>query len=220
MACTQLQQTARYVCEYPNDVSPEEREAIDVVLGYDRLADDYNPLSSDDVKNWFNWKATDTQIADYRRVWVAQGLRHPDAYLQSVFSTSFPYLSTAGNLQGDFFLADEEHGCTALLHRPECLSGIYDASVSLYGAWLELPVLSWLMKAVLYCLWLPCLCLYCCVRTRSCFLPFFVPVLLSLAACVVGPLFLARYALPLVFTAPLMVGLIFVREAQHVRGRG
>ncbi len=45
-----MQQTARYLKEYPDDVTKEEAKAIDGVMKYDEIADLYNPELSDPVK--------------------------------------------------------------------------------------------------------------------------------------------------------------------------
>lgn len=45
-----FQQTARYVKEYGDEISEEEREIIAKVLDYDSLAEIYEPMTADPVK--------------------------------------------------------------------------------------------------------------------------------------------------------------------------
>ena len=74
--------TARYVKDYPNDVTDSEREIIDRTLQYDTLAERYNPVFADTVKNYCNVTGA-RAFVDYFKVWVKQGLRHPDAYFKA-----------------------------------------------------------------------------------------------------------------------------------------
>ena len=46
-----FQQTARYVKEYDDEITYDEKQAIDKILGYDTLASRYEPEKSDAVKN-------------------------------------------------------------------------------------------------------------------------------------------------------------------------
>ncbi len=51
-----FQQTGRYVLTYSDEVTDQERQAIDKILDYDSLSDGYNPLLADYVKIHFEKK--------------------------------------------------------------------------------------------------------------------------------------------------------------------
>ena len=55
---TLFQQTARHVLYYPDDVTEDEREAIDALLEYDNLAHQYTFNFQDEVKYRYNLDAT------------------------------------------------------------------------------------------------------------------------------------------------------------------
>ena len=74
--------TARYVKDYPQDVTDAERAVIDKTLQYDTLAERYKPIFADPVKNYSNIEGMHGFI-DYFKVWVKQGFRHPDAYVKA-----------------------------------------------------------------------------------------------------------------------------------------
>lgn len=79
-----FQQTARYVRHHPDDVTPQEREAIDNLLGYDTLSDRYQFDSADPVKGYQELaKKPDRVYLEYLRAWLAQGLRHPMTYFHA-----------------------------------------------------------------------------------------------------------------------------------------
>ncbi|MCR5294994.1 MAG: DUF6020 family protein [Lachnospiraceae bacterium] len=82
-----FQQTARCVKIYGEEVSDEEREAIDMVLPYDRLAGLYNPRISDPVKN--EYKKDDSKLPAYFKAWFAGFLRHPLCYISATWEQNY-----------------------------------------------------------------------------------------------------------------------------------
>lgn len=89
-----FQQTARYAVEHSDDVTDEEWQAIDAVLDCSNLADRYQWNVSDPVKA--KAKTGDkAALAEYFKVWAAQGLRHPVCYIESFLDQSFGYWSLA-----------------------------------------------------------------------------------------------------------------------------
>ena len=50
---SQMQQTARYIRDYGNEVTDDERTAIEKVLDYDAIAQSYMPELSDGVKQYY-----------------------------------------------------------------------------------------------------------------------------------------------------------------------
>ena len=87
-----FQQTARIVREHPEDISETERETIDKVLEYDRLADEYNPDTADQVKNLYRQDATSQELMDYFKIWTGLALRHPDTCFQATYGNYYQYL--------------------------------------------------------------------------------------------------------------------------------
>lgn len=86
-----FQQTARFVREYPDDLTEEEKGIIDKVLDYDTLAARYNPELSDAVKNEYNQYATEADLKAYFGVWFQGLFRHPDSYVQATFHNIYGY---------------------------------------------------------------------------------------------------------------------------------
>lgn len=86
-----FQQTARYVRDHGNEVTEEEREAIDRVLDYQAIAEKYKPDISDDVKATFREQATGEDLADYFRAWAGMLLKHPGTYIQATMNNYYQY---------------------------------------------------------------------------------------------------------------------------------
>ena len=90
-----FQQTARYVKYHESDVTDEEKDAIDTILTYDTLADRYNPILSDKVKNEYNKYATNEELMDYFKVWFEMLWKHPMTYVNATVSNVYGYFYPA-----------------------------------------------------------------------------------------------------------------------------
>lgn len=88
-----IQQVARVATAYPEDITDEEREAIDsfLLVGWDDMSENYNPYISDPV-TLYNVKDK-TKSIDFIKAWVSIGLRHPLVYLNAFFSLESGWIS-------------------------------------------------------------------------------------------------------------------------------
>lgn len=86
-----IQQTARYVTEYGDEVTKEEQAAIDEVLVYEDIPEDYNPELSDPVKKKWRQDYTQEELSAYYRVWFQMFWKHPDVYVESIFHNTYQY---------------------------------------------------------------------------------------------------------------------------------
>ena len=88
-----LQQTGRFVRDFGDEVTDEERAVIDRVVQYDRLAEAYTPWLADPIKSYINREdATDADRAAYRQVWMAQTLRHPVNALEAFVNLNYGWV--------------------------------------------------------------------------------------------------------------------------------
>lgn len=86
-----FQQTARYVKYYNNEVTEEEKKAINNVLSYDIIQRVYIPTISDPVKGTYNKNATKEDLYAYFKVWAIQFTKHPGVYLQATINNIYGY---------------------------------------------------------------------------------------------------------------------------------
>lgn len=89
-----FQQTARYVKEHGDEVTEEERMAIDGVLNYDYLAEHYDPDLSDPIKG--TYKNDDSKLPAYIKVWFQMFFKHPMTYIEATLSNSYSYFYPNG----------------------------------------------------------------------------------------------------------------------------
>ena len=104
-----FQQTARYVKLYGNEVTEEERAAIDAVLPFDKLAEAYKPRISDPVKGMY--KEDNSKLGPYFKVWFAQFKKHPLCYVFATWEQNYYlFVTEADNVSLYSDLETEDYG--------------------------------------------------------------------------------------------------------------
>lgn len=91
MLSVPFQQTARYIKYYENEITEDEKEAINQILDYSVLAEKYDPDSSDPVKDTFNEGASTKDLIRYFKVWFQMLLKHPGTYIQATMNNYYLY---------------------------------------------------------------------------------------------------------------------------------
>ena len=100
-----FQQTARYIKYHGDEVTEEEKEAIDKVLDYEIIGKKYDPNLSDPVKVTFRQESTSEDLKNYFKVWLSMGLKHPGEYIQSFIANTYQYyyVEFLNNREGLYF---------------------------------------------------------------------------------------------------------------------
>lgn len=86
-----FQQTARTVRDHEDEITDEEREAIDRFLDYDSMAENYDPLLSDPIKDNSKPGASREDIIDYFVTWFKMFFKYPITYVEAAIGQSFGY---------------------------------------------------------------------------------------------------------------------------------
>ena len=93
-----FQQTARYVKEYPEDVTETEKNVIDKMLVYDTLAERYEADRSDSVKDKMNKYISKADLKEYFAVWFQMFKKHPLLYVEATLNNYYAYIYPGGKL--------------------------------------------------------------------------------------------------------------------------
>lgn len=228
-----IQQTARTVARHGDTIPAAERAAIDAVLPYDRLAEIYDPRTSDRVKARLKKDATRAQKVAYGRVWLAQFVRHPGTYLAATANNTFPYFAPLNTVNYprdleqtgriDAYLAQSVPGTTreqveqivGRFHPPSTLRPVRTtvndmATVAMKG--------NLVASMAFYCSWLPLFTLGYAFRRRNWMLALStVPQFVYLLILVAGPVPGMRYMVPMILGSVLVVGLTMTPIAWQSR---
>lgn len=203
MLSVPFQQTARYLQLYRQDLSQEEKAAIEAVLGdVETVAARYDPASSDPVKALFRKEASAGEIFTYFSVWLRDFFRHPavyvEAFLVHIYGWFSPSVSNSIRYEAAYDLISQD--------------GLFpNASKILifYYRFLERITPISILENTGASVWaLFFLTFY--QKTRngktSCIVT--LPLWISLLICMASPGFFKhpRYAFPILFTMPFLYG--------------
>lgn len=209
MLAIPFQQTARYILECKDEISPEEQEAIGRVLDYDALQNSWYPYNADGPKALYKHDATSDDLRAYLLTWARQGIRHPGVYLRAV-----PYqlgFYSVGSLvsYGPVFTkwgGAAQYGGKDVLGAygeqvPTAANRIADFAYR--GVVGHAPMLPLLNDFCILVYWLPLLAFYWTDKSRAAertrLLIELAPLVLGAATLVLSPIFHMRYGYQNIF---------------------
>ena len=207
-----VQQTARYLKDYPEDVTPNEQKVLKSTFNnYKNLSKLYNPNIADPVK--FNMK-DNFNTGAYLKAWLSMGLRHPKVYLEAAYAGTYFYYSPWYKGQNFIWC-----GTMSGFEFPKFLNLHYLTSAKIRDSFLNtltsimnVPVFNILTSDAL-CIWF-CILMFAYLWKRNGFLftiPIF-PVLINLLVCIASPINgMVRYSGCALFTTyTLIMYFIFI----------
>ena len=205
-----FQQTARYVRDFGDEVTPAERRAIDAVLDYEHLAENYRPRLADPVKDTYREEADGEDLANYFLVWLVQFYKHPSVYflatIQQNYYIVYPFVPNDAIFSGLDYPDQERITKPLGVHPVESLAACHRDMDRWYHMCFQIPGLNLLCHLATYVLVFLWLWLYAWKRKlREWTIPAF-PVLLSLAVVIAAPVIQGhpRYAFPILYSVPAL----------------
>lgn len=199
-------QTARCVCYYGDEMTMEEKEAIDRILEFDTLKERYLPEFSDRVKEKYNNNATEEELQAYWKVWWRQFLEHPLTYVDAVLNKSYGYFypDDKGKTKdyyvvgGDIYTLNDD-GADLKSFFPEHVKRLDN----LMKVFREIPLLGYTTSIGFY-FWCSLTAIFLLIKCKgNKFLYLFVPAFFVFLVCIASPVnAYFRYGLAVVFTLP------------------
>lgn len=200
-----FQQTARYVKYHGDEVTEEEKQAIDKILKYKVLAKKYEPNISDRVKMTFKKEATSEDLRNYFKVWFSMGLKHPGEYLQAFLGNTYAYYCPAFTNNSGMYLqfkTMKEYVARRKWAReeipkkfveetsgkvPEQLKPLREKLILLVAGTYKIPVLNWFYNPGVIT-WMLLFAFFAFWTRKEYFnILAFLPVLLVVGVCLLSP---------------------------------
>lgn len=202
-----FQQTARYVKEHEEDLSNNDKKVIDKILGYDDLAERYDPTIADPVKNNYNKYATSDDLKEYFKVWFDGLLKHPGTYVEATMNNTYGYFypndtnwyiySKYDDRITEDNLVDYHYNGLKPLRNVLTGYGVAFPYIPIIGLISNIGFSAWIMFIM---------CAYLIERKKKKYIIALMPLLVSLLICVASPVTTYfRYAMPYVFIMPMLV---------------
>ena len=212
-----FQQTARTVLEHGEDITDEEREAIDAVLPYDQLAELYKPMISDPVKAQMRPDVTNRELIHYLIVWLRMFPKYPGTYFCATINQSYGlvYFPREENrVYMDFYGSDSKSELIDDLQNEIGLEQDEEVNAiprEIYRKWyyfiFSAPVTGILSHPALYVLVIMITTIFAVGKKLYRYLLPALPMLLSIVVIILAPTFLRhpRYAFPIVYSVPVIL---------------
>lgn len=198
-----FQQTARYLQLYQDEISEEERTAIENVLGdVSTVAASYNPLISDHVKMLYNKEATTEQVVAYFKVWAKMFFQHPGTYVEAFFVHIYGWFSPNATSAIRYETTYEDISQQGLFENAQkCLIFLYRFAdrISILGVLENVGAYVWGLFFFAF---------YNRKQKKKPYIYGTLPLFVSLLICMASPCFIyhPRYALPILLSLPMMYG--------------
>lgn len=205
-----IQQTSLYLTRYEDELTDEEIENINALfVNYEAMIENYDPTISDTVKQFYDTDASSETVKNYLKTWASMFFKHPGTYFESFFLSAYgwfdPEVDTSVRYEGDSELFPR----TGLFEGADELLIFfyrYIDRISFFGM-LQSPGLWTMIMLIL-------------IRKYKGSAHLYAMQLISLLVCMAGPCFLKhpRYAFPIMFTIPFMLGYEVARNSSAETG--
>ncbi len=203
-----FQQTARYVKYYPDDISEEDKNAIDKILTYDTLAKRYDPEKSDPVKNEYNKYATKDDLKNYFKAW-AHGLgKHPNVYIEATLNNTYGYFYPDAKKWYVYYSYDTRLSEDGIDYHYNNLDEFRNTLSNYAVAFPYIPIIGSIVS-IGFCTWLCMLMWVFIMREKKYkYLIYLTPVVSLILVCVASPVnTYFRYTLGYTFAIPILIAI-------------
>lgn len=206
-----LQQIARYVTQYENELTEEEKQIIDHVVQYDGIAERYDPQLADPVKNRYK-NTTKSEWKEFWSLYLEKLKEHPIVFLEAAMNEVYGYIDpfhfyyglTTYPLYNKDALGEEDEGIqySSYYFQDNLRTATLDATY----LWNQIPLLSFVTNPGFYT-WLGIILLGALLRKKQWKLALiYVAPLMNVVICFASPVNgLVRYALPVMAAMPLFL---------------
>lgn len=205
-----FQQTARYVKSHGDEVSEEDKKAIDKILIYDTIAERYQPELADPVKNKYNKYATSDDLKEYFKAWYRGLTKHPGTYIEATINNTYGYFYPNATKWYTYHKYDARITKDNLVdYSYNELQGLRDILVSYQGIYPYIPFIG-LISNIGFNTWILLIMgVYLITFKKKEYLIVLMPLYVSILICIASPAnTYFRYAMPYIFSNCALIPLL------------
>lgn len=212
-----FQQTARYLTEYPDDVTREEMAAIDAVLSFEDLAEAYERDISDPVKGLYREDSTSDDLKGYFGAWASMFRRHPDAYFRATLGGKYQFFYPSIRPSSKYSLEEKQRAmdrandllseCGANFSYPKRLQPVRRIFYGVRDCAFGLPIISLATTSYPFVLIVVFAFFFAIRHGAYKTLPLYVLQAMQVAVLIAGPCngYYFRYTFPIAVCLPMLV---------------
>ncbi|MBD5519896.1 MAG: hypothetical protein HDR03_01485 [Lachnospiraceae bacterium] len=214
-----FQQTARYVKYHEEEITEDQKQAINNILDYPTLATRYNVNLSDSVKSSYKEDASKEDLILYFKVWFEMLGKHPGTYIQATMNNYYSYFYPLGYTLHNFSFENSISAMDTIneqiaplgmrFYYPESLDTYRNAYEHIEDCLANFLPIAILMLPSAYT-WTLILLFFYALRKKSKSAVAFlmIPCMIVLVCCLSGPCnghYGFRYLYPIILSMPLLL---------------
>ena len=157
----------------------------------------------------YDAEASFADFIEYGKAYFIEGLRHPDTYFNAWFDLTSGYLIPSSNMVVYETTGSVVEGESPLVWQPDELDGLRSLMLDAYHLASSIPGVNVIFLIAIYALWVPLICGVILAKKAPNYFPILIPFLVSFASCLITPAIHTRYALPLIYTAPILLAVTY-----------
>ena len=214
-----LQQTARFIRDNSQSITPEEESAILALFGSNieslqDIAELYEPDRADNVIKRISSENTPKEnMSNYFRAWLEMGLRDPGTYVQAFGSMVYGWFYVDSAIDVSYYKGMHYKLQYMFdLSSPEILAEAQAGLERFISALSDMPFTGWLVQFSYYTWFYLLFLIVMIVRKKRDGLVAVSYIWLHYPVYFLGPVAYMRYALPAVFVFPFVFVIAFMRE--------
>ena len=213
-----FQQTALSIIEHPESYTEEEKAVFFSLLDLpaEGLAETYNPICTDSIKNHFLLDAGGEKIQSYLKLWLSHFFKTPGSYFKATLSICGGYFAPlkAFNVYQDVAYSKAIQAFT----QPEATFSLRKNLGGLFYWIQSIPAFSIFCQDSLYVFWVPSFSLYLFIKRREWKkLVLLAPFAANLLFLIMGPVCWTRYGLCQLYTFPMLLAIVFMPSETELR---
>lgn len=217
-----IQQVSCIVVKNEGALSDEDKKIIDAVLPYEKIPELYNLTSADAVKDSWKRDSTDSDKLAFLGLWIRLGLAYPAEYINCLtYQFGYWFRGVFNSDSICVWWGWDEMGSSSLFpayksgEQTEGQKALYEfVHETLYAS---NPITEFFFDEAVYVLWIPAFAFMLALlrpkKTRNLIL--FLPILLSMAVLFTVPAFQTRYGFNMIFLAPYIISIAYIRRYRY-----
>ena len=214
-----FQQTARLASMKRERISESDAEIINGTLDLDRISTEYDPWLSDPVKA--TYRGGKDNLIRYFWVWLKDGIMNPDVYIDAFLHNSIGFIYPDVRM-GNSPVVSGMYGQVWNTRQiqftvPDNMYQIREDLKENVSAFENIPIIFPFVNVAIQ-LWIPIVLLLWGISKKNYrFMFLLIPSVVGILVCLASPTYMnngARYALPVVYTNMLLIGIAITNRCE------
>lgn len=214
-------QTARYVRDYPEEISAEDEQVLLNIFknkkSLEDIAKSYNPRLSDPIKDSYNKHATKEDLTAYFKVWFKGLVNHPTTYIEAFLNLHYGWFSFEG-IEGMTYIGTGGLRLNELFEGYDNAGGNASARLAMEQFWKFLnntPITALILEMAVYS-WIYIFLFLYAIKKKN-WTAFVVNLIPILNYCIhlLGPVASMRYSIAMMCIMPFAIFITFRKEKKE-----